>query len=48
MGSPDDDVLHRDEHDPHLRNIASVTGYHVQAMDGMIGHIENFLIDDSR
>jgi hypothetical protein len=48
MGSADDDGLPRDEHDPHLRSIATMTGYHVQAMDGMIGHVENFMIDDSR
>jgi len=35
-----------DEGDPHLRSIAEVTGYHVQATDGSIGHIENFLIDN--
>ena len=32
--------------DPHLRSIRSVTGYHVHATDGMIGHIEGFLLDD--
>jgi len=33
--------------DPHLRSIAAVTGYHIHATDGGIGHIENFLIDDA-
>jgi len=32
--------------DPHLRSIAEVTGYHVDATDGRIGHVENFLIDN--
>jgi hypothetical protein len=32
--------------DPHLRSIHSVTGYHVHATDGVIGHIQNFLLDD--
>jgi uncharacterized protein YrrD len=32
--------------DPHLRSVAAVTGYHVHASDGEIGHIEDFLIDD--
>jgi hypothetical protein len=32
--------------DPALRSVAEVTGYHVHAEDGDIGHVENFLIDD--
>lgn len=32
--------------DPHLRSIQKVTGYHVQAEDGDIGHVEDFIIDD--
>ena len=32
--------------DPHLRSIESVTGYHIHASDGEIGHVEDFLIDD--
>lgn len=31
--------------DPHLRSIAEVTGYHVHATDGTIGHVENFLVE---
>jgi len=34
-----------DEADLHLRSIAEVTGYHVHASDGEIGHIENFVFD---
>ena len=33
--------------DPHLRSIAVVTGHHVHATDGEIGHVEDFLVDDS-
>jgi hypothetical protein len=33
--------------DPHLRSIAAVTGYHIEARDGEIGHIEDFLLDDA-
>jgi len=33
--------------DVHLRSLAEVTGYHIKASDGPIGHIENFLIDDT-
>jgi len=34
-------------HDYHLRSTQSVTGHHVQASDGDIGHIDDFIIDDS-
>jgi hypothetical protein len=33
--------------DPHLRSVAEVTGYRVQAIDGEIGHVENLTIDDA-
>ncbi|EDQ03259.1 hypothetical protein DSM14862_04156 (plasmid) [Sulfitobacter indolifex] len=33
--------------DPHLRSISEVTGYYVEATDGSIGHIENFVIDET-
>jgi len=33
--------------DPHLRSVDEVTGYHVHAVDGEIGHVENFMIDDA-
>jgi hypothetical protein len=33
--------------DPNLRSMAAVKGYHVQASDGAIGHVENFMIDDA-
>lgn len=32
--------------DPHLRSTHAVSGYHVQATDGGIGHINDFIIDD--
>ncbi len=32
--------------DPHLRSTGEVTGYYIQARDGDIGHVEDFLIDD--
>jgi hypothetical protein len=34
------------EGNPHLRSIAAVTGYHIHATDGEIGHVEDFLVDD--
>ena len=32
--------------DPHLRSTQDVSGYHIQATDGEIGHVEDFIIDD--
>lgn len=31
--------------DPHLRSSAEVEGYHIEAVDGGIGHVEEFLFD---
>jgi hypothetical protein len=37
----------RDESaDPHLRSSAAITGYHLHASDGEIGHVCGMLIDD--
>jgi PRC-barrel domain len=56
MPSPSAEVLRREQHiadarrendDPHLRSIKAVTGYHIDASDGEIGHVEDFLIDDT-
>lgn len=33
--------------DPHLRSVGEVTAYRIHAVDGEIGHIENFMIDDA-
>ena len=32
--------------DPHLRSTRAVTGCAIQAMDGEIGHVDDFIIDD--
>ncbi len=32
--------------DSHLRSCAKVSGYHVHATDGDIGHVEDFIVDD--
>jgi uncharacterized protein YrrD len=34
------------EPDPHLRSAKHVTGYHIQATDEEIGHVEDFFVDD--
>jgi len=33
--------------DPHLRSTDEVSGYHIAAHDGEIGHVEDYLFDDS-
>jgi hypothetical protein len=35
-----------EEGDPHLRSVGEVAGYHIEASDGEIGHIEDFIFDD--
>lgn len=32
--------------DPNLRSVDEVTGYHIQARDDEVGHVETFLMDD--
>jgi hypothetical protein len=32
--------------DPHLRSTQEVSGYHIQGIDGGIGHVDDFIIDD--
>lgn len=34
------------EGDPHLRSTGEIIGYHIEAADGPIGHVDDFLIDD--
>lgn len=36
----------RERADPHLRSSAEVIGYHIEAQDGSIGHIEDLLFDE--
>jgi uncharacterized protein YrrD len=39
-------IQNKNAWDPHLRSIHAVTGYHIQATDGEIGHVDDFIIDD--
>ncbi len=39
--------LSESDDDPHLRSIEAVTGYHIHASDGEIGHVEDFLVEDA-
>jgi hypothetical protein len=38
---------HADSDDVHLRSVEAVTGYHIHARDGEIGHVEDFIVDDA-
>jgi hypothetical protein len=41
------DIIHDAEGwDPHLRSTHDVTGHRIEARDGEIGHVEDFVIDD--
>src|SRR5271170_658996 len=40
------DERQRDE-DQHLRGVEAVTGYHIHASDGEVGHVEDFLVEDA-
>lgn len=41
------DLASRHAHDdPHLRSCKSITGYHLQARDGEIGHVDGWVIDE--
>lgn len=33
--------------DPHLRSANDTRGYHIRATDGLIGHLEDYLVDDT-
>ena len=45
-GSPHGAANRQPDGDPHLRSIAEVSSYEIRAIDGTIGHLETFLIDD--
>lgn len=39
--------MERGDEDPHLRSVDAVTGYHIHATDGEVGHVQDFLIEDA-
>jgi sporulation protein YlmC with PRC-barrel domain len=43
------EIANAEQHhgDVHLRSVEAVTGYHIHASDGEIGHVEDFLVDDA-
>jgi hypothetical protein len=40
------DQIRKQSPDSHLRSIAAVTGYNIDAADGEIGHVDGFVMDD--
>ena len=40
------DRIRRESMDSHLRSTEAVTGYYMEAVDGEIGHVDGFLVDD--
>jgi len=40
------DRVGRESADSHLRSTGAVTGYHIEAADGEIGHVDGFVVDD--
>jgi len=40
------DRIRRESADSHLRSTEGVTGYHMEASDGEIGHVQGFVFDD--
>ena len=39
-------VKREETNDLHLRSANKVTGYHIEAIDGDIGHLEDFIVDE--
>lgn len=46
-GGADRGKIDRRDGDPHLRSTTEVTGYHIRATDGNIGHVEDVLVDST-
>jgi len=49
MTAPNDaieDSIRQESKDSHLRSTKAVTGYHIEASDGEIGHVAGFIVDD--
>jgi hypothetical protein len=40
------DRVRRESTDSHLRSSEAVTGYNIEAVDGEIGHVDGFVVDD--
>ena len=41
-----EELIIEEDGDPHLRSMKEVDHYHIEALDGGIGHVEDFIIDE--
>jgi hypothetical protein len=41
-----EETTEEEPEESHLRSVNEVTGYHIQAEDGEVGHVEDFVMDD--
>ena len=41
------DRVRKESTDSHLRSTEAVTGYHIEATDGELGHAEGFILDET-
>jgi hypothetical protein len=41
-------IAQKSNDDPHLRSTESIKGYHINAEDGEIGHVEDYIVDDEK
>jgi hypothetical protein len=46
MAAAQENVVAPESSDPHLRSINAAIGNHIEARDGMIGHVMDFLLED--
>ena len=44
----DENSIQQSHGDPHLRSTKNVKGYHINADDGEIGHVDDYIIDDEK
>lgn len=42
-----EEAMESHPHDPHLRSLREVIGYHLQALDDELGHVEDFIASDA-
>jgi len=45
-GAPSSEMEEDTQGDSHLRSVKEVTGYHISALDGEIGHVDELILDD--
>jgi sporulation protein YlmC with PRC-barrel domain len=46
LSEPEEKTEPAGRSDPHLRSVREVRGYHIEAANGEVGHVEDFVADD--